>query len=316
MTDYNGAIDYFVDESRVFIGQNHPETIVIHGTGGSATQTAQELGDYFRTNSLVTSVHFGVDRAGTIAQYVLLKDGAGGNCCTESGYDPFWQPYLNKYGNLNLCSIEIEHVNDVTNSLPLTPAQQAASFKLIAYLSKKYNIAPDHIKSHASIAPQSRAECPGAAFPWNELWNYLKGENTLVLDISQASQYFINADSTSNIRWHCKQTGFDVAYAILVYYQTCTATGLNGLSQYGLPTSAEQPLQGVAGGTFQMFERGVICYDPAHAADSVPGVRGPCYPGHIDRFVKPATPINVDSAITILQTIQTAVGGVITKLKG
>lgn len=315
MAEYPDAISYFVDESRVFIGQNHPETIVIHGTGSSATQTAQELGDYFRTNNLITSVHYGVDRMGNIAQYVLERDGAGGNCCVETGFDPFWQPYLNTYGNLNLCSISIEHVNDSANSLPLTDVQKAASFKLIAYLSKKYNIAPDHIKSHASIAPQSRAECPGPAFPWNDLWTYLKGANTTVLDISHASQYFV--ETVKDQRWHCKSTGFDVSYGILTYYRTCTAADLNGLSQYGLPTSAEQPLQGVAGGTFQLFERGVIVYDPGHASDSVPGVSGPCYPGHLDKFLKqPTTSPNVTFAVNTLETVQTAISSVVTKLKG
>src|SRR5580765_731810 len=174
MSDYPGAIDYFVDSSRVFAGQNSCETIVIHGTGGDPNQSAQALGDYFRSTPLRTSVHYGIDRQGVVAQYVREQDGAGGNCCVEGGYDAFWQQYLNKYGNLNLCSISIEHENDATNSLPLTDAQKQASFKLIAYLSNKYGIAPDHIKSHGSIAPQSRSRCPGN-YPWDELFAFLQG---------------------------------------------------------------------------------------------------------------------------------------------
>ncbi len=172
--DYPQAIEYLVDRSRVFINQNSHSVIVIHGTGGAnPDQTAQELGDYFRVTPLETSVHYGIDRAGVTCQYVLESDGAGGNCCLEAGHDVFWDQFHGD--NLNLHAIEIECENNATNSLPLTPVQQAALFLLVAHLSKKYNIAPDHIKSHASIAPLTRAHCPGPQFPWDALRAYLKG---------------------------------------------------------------------------------------------------------------------------------------------
>jgi hypothetical protein len=177
MADYPGAISYLVDEGRVFIDQNSHSAIVLHGTGGSATQTAQQLGDYFRTTPLMTSVHYSVDRSGVVCQYVREADGAAGNCCVESGHDVFWDQFGGD--NLNLHTISIEHVNDAQNSLPLTDAQKQASFKLIAYLSKKYNIPFARIKSHASIAPGSRAACPGPAYPWSDLESYLKGENAM-----------------------------------------------------------------------------------------------------------------------------------------
>jgi N-acetyl-anhydromuramyl-L-alanine amidase AmpD len=177
MADYSGALDYFVDQSRVFIGQNSQSAIVLHGTGGSATQTAQQLGDYFRSTPLMTSVHYGVDRSGVVCQYVRESDGAAGNCCIESGHDTFWDQFGGD--NLNLHTISIEHINDASNSLPLTDAQKQASFKLIAYLSKKYNIPFVRIKSHASIAPGSRALCPGPAYPWSDLEAFLKGENAM-----------------------------------------------------------------------------------------------------------------------------------------
>ncbi len=480
-TDYPDAILYLVDESRVFVDKNSHSAIVLHGTGGSATQTAQELGDYFRTNSAMVSVNFGIDRAGVVAQYVLLKDGAGGNCCIETGYDTFWNHYVDTYSNLNNCTISIEHVNDATNSLTLTEAQQQASFKLIAYLCQKYNIAPDHIKSHASIAPQSRARCPGPAYPWQTLYTFLGASNVatledfpmisqldndinaqfdcvptslaaalqyltgikfsgsevkdavygvgyqgvtapdayigycakhgvllspyngtnvalvaatkeqiahghpvllteidpympissgathvvaayacnadsitvmdpyidqgvtktdqewqadlqsgqiwivekgaLVLDISQVSNYF--TETTKDTRWHCAKTNQDVAYGILTYYRTCTSVALNGMSQYGLPTSTEQGVPGVPGATFQVFERGIIVYDPNHAEDSVPGVSGPCYPGHLNKFLQ-AAPVsaNVTSALSTLHsvlattaTLQAATGALNTGLQ-
>lgn len=177
MAEYSTAISYLVDQSRVFIGQNSHAAIVLHGTGGSADQTAQQLGDYFRTTPLMTSVHYGVDRAGVVCQYVLESDGAAGNCCVEANHDAFWDQFGGD--NLNLHTISIEHINDSTNSLPLTDAQKQASFKLIAYLSKKYTIPFARIKSHASIAPGSRALCPGPAYPWTELESYLKGANSM-----------------------------------------------------------------------------------------------------------------------------------------
>lgn len=178
MAEYPGAIDAFVDQSRVFIGQNSHSAIVLHGTGGSPDQTVQQLGAYFATTPAMTSVHYAIDRAGNVAQYVRESDGAAGNCCIEPGYDAFWNQFNGD--NLNLHTISIEHVNDSANSLPLTDAQKQASFRLIAYLCKKYNIPYSHIKSHASIAPQSRAACPGPAYPWQELQAFLNGGNSMV----------------------------------------------------------------------------------------------------------------------------------------
>ena len=171
MAEYPYAIDYYVDPSRVFVGQNSHRAIVVHGTGGSAGQTAQQLGDYFRTNSSVTSSHFGIDRTGVICQYVHLGDGAAANCCLEDGHDTFW----NQFGgdNLNVHTISIEHVNDSANSLSLTSAQQDASFKLVAWLCNRYGLTSNQVKTHASIAPGSRSRCPGPAFPLDALDAYL-----------------------------------------------------------------------------------------------------------------------------------------------
>ncbi len=172
MSDYPGAISYLVDPSRVFIDQNSHSTIVLHCTAGTTSQTVEQLGDYFRTTSLMTSSHYGVGRDGRIAQYVLEKDGSAANCCLETGYDPFWNQFP---GNKNLHTLSIECVNDATNSQPLTPAQMAALFPLVAYLVKKYNIPLANIKGHFSLEPIDRADCPGPQFPWTQLKSYLQG---------------------------------------------------------------------------------------------------------------------------------------------
>jgi N-acetyl-anhydromuramyl-L-alanine amidase AmpD len=207
--DYPDAISYLVDESRVFINQNSHSAIVIHGTGGSATQTAQELGDYFRTNAGEVSSHFGIDRAGVVAQFVPLQDGAAANCCVSAGHDVFWDQFHGD--NLNRHTLSVEHENDAQNSLPLTPAQQQASFKLIAFLCQKYNIAPSHIKSHASIDPVNRSRCPGA-YPWQALYTYLGASTVATLEgFPMISQL----DHDINAQFDCVPTSIAAAMQYL-----------------------------------------------------------------------------------------------------
>lgn len=276
--------------------------IVLHGTAGGSS--AQAIGEYFRDSNVDASAHFVIGQDGTIVQGVNVLAAAWGNGVLTAGH----AAYLPENINPNLYSVSIEHVKPSTdNSDQLTSAQAQNSSELIQRLCDTYNI-PKHagdtsggVISHADIDPINRSRCPGS-YPWNNLWAYLKGDSSEVLSISQASQYFI--ETVKDQRWHCKSTGYDVADAILKYYQTCTATGLNGLSQYGLPTSGEQPHPTKKGVTYQEFERGVIVYDPTHADDSVLGISGACYPGHLDRFVKVATPTNITSTINTLSTAQ------------
>lgn len=155
----------------------------------------------------------------------------------------------------------------------------------------------------------------------NQIWIM---ETTSVLTIDQVSQYFTDIGTVQDTRWHCKQTNQDIAYGILTYYRTCTATGLNGLSQFGLPLSAETAIPGVQGATYQVYERGVICYDPQHKVDSVPGISGPCYPAHIDKFLsqlqqnQPEPPVvvpNTQQAISTLQALLPAAQSLVPALQ-
>jgi len=312
LADYPDAIDYFVDESRVFINRNSHSAIVLHGTGGNnPNQTAEQLGDFFRTTPARTSVHYGIDRMGTIAQYVLEQHGAAGNCCIEEGHDPFWDQFGGD--NLNIHTLSIEHENDENNSLPLTDAQKQASFKLIAYLSQKYAIAPDHIKSHASIAPQSRSRCPGNAYPFNELLSFLGsgGDEMLPpITINQVSTYF---EQQSDQIWKCKQTGFVIGHGILAFYCAfrVTAQDLGGLTHLGLPKSGEQGVPGKPGVVEQVFERGILAYDSAHIADNPPG-SGSVYLAHINTPLPvpvSAPTVDVNKIKAATQEILAAIGG-------
>ncbi len=177
VVDYPGAIGMFVDRSRVFIDANPRFAIVIHKTANGGPGSAEQVAQDFQTREDKASTHYIVGQDGHVVQCVLEMDGAGGNCCVEKGYDTFWRPFVSIDGgmdvNLNWITLSIEHFDPSNdNSTPLTPIQQEASFKLIKYLCDKYKIAPDHIKSHASIDPLSRARCPGN-YPWEALMQYL-----------------------------------------------------------------------------------------------------------------------------------------------
>jgi hypothetical protein len=185
MVDYAAAQALFVDESRVFIDAlsglaGDQLSIVIHKTGG--TPSLASLANYFQTGAAMASTHFGIDLDGTIGQFVLLKDGAGGNCCLEAGHDTYWDSYAARYGNLNLCTISIEHV-DVTLDNSTTPpqAQLDASFALVKWLVNRFSIPLDHIKTHASLDPIDRARCPGN-YPMAALIAYLRSN---ILSINQ-----------------------------------------------------------------------------------------------------------------------------------
>jgi len=270
MSDYPGAIDYFVDESRVFVEKNDHKAIVLHGTGSpDPLPTVEELGGYFRSTPLETSVHYGVGCDGRIAQYVHESDGAGGNGYLDAGHDPFWDQYAD---NPNWHSLSIEHVNDSANSLPLTDAQKTASFKLIAYLCKKYGIPPENIKSHASLQPVQRAECPGPAFPWSDLFNYLK-EVEMQRYTSTSNDFNTYFEEVDANHWICKRTNCVIQYGIKDFFQSLSLDG-QALPVIGLPTSGEiyTKVNGVTI-VLQFYERGVLVYDPSHALDSQPGTQ-------------------------------------------
>jgi N-acetylmuramoyl-L-alanine amidase len=190
--DYPAAEAHFLPPDHFgYPNQNGHVAIVIHKTGGDPTPESVELS--FKKSG--SSVHYAIGQDGRIWQFVLESSGAGGNSPTEPGYDPFWDQYLHKFGDLNLCTLSIEHCDPKgDNSTPLTPAQKDASFKLVAYLAKKYHIAPDHIKGHNTIDPITRALCPGN-YPWDDLHKFLKGEPEMFsneLCVAVFNSYFVS----------------------------------------------------------------------------------------------------------------------------
>lgn len=230
MGEFPGAIDYLVDESRVFPGQNDHKAIVCHGTGGSADQTVEQLGDYFRTTPLVTSVHYGIGRDGRIAQYVHESDGAGGNCCLEAGHDPFWDQF--KGDNLNLHTLSFETINDSSNSLPLTDVQKVTTFNLVSYWVKKYKIPLSNIRGHWTLEPLSRARCPGPNFPWSELFTYLGGNIMGPTDAQRAEALACWLSVFVEIEKPAPPTGTGI-------YESWLSDWVNKGFQYGPPLTHE-----------------------------------------------------------------------------
>lgn len=176
MGDYADAKEHFVPRSFMF-NSNAKKAIVVHKTAGDSTPQAV-YNTFLASGNPGKSTHYAIGTDGTIWQFVPESLGAGGNCCVETGYDPFWKPYLDTYGNLNLCTLSVEHCDSATdNSTPITAAQKEASFKLIAHLAQKYGIPATSIKTHASIDPQSRARCPGN-YPMDELIQFVQSGGT------------------------------------------------------------------------------------------------------------------------------------------
>lgn len=268
MGEFPGSKDRFVDENRVFPNQNDHKAIVIHGTGGGPNQTADQLGDFFETTSAMTSVHYGIDRAGNIDQYVREADGAGGNGILDPGHDPFWDQYAD---NPNWHTLSVETENDLTNSLPLTDPQKQALFKLVKYWVDKYRIPVSNIKGHFSLEPVERHNCPGPNFDWQGLWNYLSGneEEPIMIDLNNGTvaSHFTGDDNA----WKCKDNGFIVGHGILSFYRKFGGDALCGLTYLGLPQSSEQPVAGKPGVVQQEFERATLRYDPGHTSDNPPG---------------------------------------------
>lgn len=162
--DYPQAEEHFVPRNFMFDTNGH-KAIVIHKTAGDATPAAV-YSTFINSGNPGKSVHYAIGQDGSIWQFVPEALGAGGNGVTDGTMQPFWQPYVQQYGNLNRCTISIEHCDpSPRNDTPLTPAQKQASFALVAHLCQKYGIAADHIKPHNSIVATA---CPGT-YPMSEL---------------------------------------------------------------------------------------------------------------------------------------------------
>ncbi len=180
--EYVPAIDIWVPDTDVFtdaLTSANPGdiSIVIHKTACNSPCTAQDVANDFQSSSPGPSTHFIVGLDGTVVQCVHLKDGAGGNCCLEQGHDSYWDRYSATYGNLNRCTISIEHVDQtVDNSQPMTSIQVQASHALVAWLCKQYSIPTSRIKGHNTLDPITKARCPGPTYDFQALFAQINSQ--------------------------------------------------------------------------------------------------------------------------------------------
>ncbi len=288
--------DIQILNNNAFSGRdgNTPTAIIVHGTASNGATNAVNIANYFAStqgSSNPVSTHYVIDKDGTVVRCNNLSDGAWGNGVLETGHDAAWDTLLYPHGsyvNPNNVTVSIEHVKyDVNNADQITPAQQTASFNLIAALCAAFAIPRQLLDSrggitgHFSLAPQSRTNCPGP-YPFDDLIKFLQGVTPMIFDESSPlfSSFFTKLD---NQHWQCKQTGKHIALGMLDYYKTLSFDPQHQLPSIGLPLTDETyvPRADKAPLSYLLCERGAMIYDPKHVNDNPPG-SGQVYLAHID----------------------------------
>jgi hypothetical protein len=134
-----------------------PQFIVLHGTAGNMPGCL----NWLASPQSGASVHYLVDRTGTVYQLVSESAAAWGNGIPEP-------PSIFVGGpNPNLLSISIEAERDTSNTSPITDAQKKALIALCTDIRRRHG--PLAIIPHSDISPQSRAQCPGPGYPLQEI---------------------------------------------------------------------------------------------------------------------------------------------------
>lgn len=116
------------------------------------------------------SAHYIVTKTGRIIQLVREGDKAWH---AGSVNKPNWSLYDGT--NPNFYTLGIEHEGQPGEAL--TELQYQSTLFLHKELTAKYNIPidSDHIIGHYRIDSVTRPNCPGIGFPWDRLFNDLKG---------------------------------------------------------------------------------------------------------------------------------------------
>jgi len=129
------------------------------------------------------SSNYVVTKLGRIIQLVKEGDKAWANGIVAK---PNWKIYDGT--NPNLYTISIEHEGMTGDEL--TEAQYQATLFLHKELTQKYNIPidTDHIIGHYRIDSVKKANCPGTGFPWDRLFNDLKGGPVTILKAPEPSR--------------------------------------------------------------------------------------------------------------------------------
>lgn len=167
---------------------NSDLTVVIHKTACGGPCSAESVARDFANSAAHKSAHFVIGRDGVVVQVVLLKDGAGANCCLSAGHDPYWDRLAKIYTwngriQMNICTISLEFVDWTTdNTQPMTQEQIIAGMALCKWLSVRYKLPYEQFKGHGTLDPVSRGRDPGATFPWSMLKAVIEGDTRVFSD--------------------------------------------------------------------------------------------------------------------------------------
>ena len=151
-------------------GDRQPEAIVNHITAGKYPGCLS----WMKNPNSKASSHYLVTKAGQIYQLVQDTDTAWHAGAVNK---PSWPLYDGT--NPNYYTLGIEHEGQPGDEL--TEEQYQATLWLHRQLIAKWGIPVDrdHIIGHYRIDSVNRPNCPGSGFPWDKLFNDLKGGSTV-----------------------------------------------------------------------------------------------------------------------------------------
>jgi hypothetical protein len=285
-----------------------PRYAILHGTAGGTS--AQGIAQYFQSTEGTAnpvSSHYVIGTDGTVVQCVAETDAAWGNGIIETGADTWWNPAINP----NYTTISIEHCKPSTdNSDALTSAQQTASFALVADICLRNNIparpadAIGGVTGHFSIAPQSRANCPGS-YPWAALWLYLRGVPPMATPTGWSD------NGTTLIA----SNGVPITLGFRDFVRN--SNGWNPANVPLRPAESRNPIMLsntlLGAGTRQVFRDCVLGWTPATNVFLLPS--GQELLAVEQALITMATPANINAAITQANAIITSAQTILTQLK-
>jgi N-acetyl-anhydromuramyl-L-alanine amidase AmpD len=163
MPDYSKAT--WVPSPNFWAGRqgNTIKALVLHGTAGPGAVS------WFSNTISQVSAHYVVDVDGTVTQTVSEADSAwhAGVVTANSAYAGGPNP--------NLWTIGIEHVRDVTNTSPITPAQLAASLALVKDIVTRHGTLALILHDQIDVG----RVCPGPNFPLQAFQDVVMQEGTV-----------------------------------------------------------------------------------------------------------------------------------------
>jgi len=130
---------------------------------------------WFLNPASQVSSHFGVGKNGEIHQYVELQYPAWANGIVNN---PDWSLYSGV--NPNYYTISIEHEGN--SGEVFTEAQYQATLSLHRWIIEELGIEVnrDTIIGHYRIDSVNKANCPGSGFPWDRLFQDLRGGSDML----------------------------------------------------------------------------------------------------------------------------------------